>query len=331
MHKSFVTRRIVLSVAAAITCTSAVAQQPSQASWPNRPITFVVPYPAGGTTDLLARLIAEHWTADLKLTFAVENRPGAATALGATQVAKAAPDGHTLLMATSTTLAINKHLYKKLGYDPIADFAPVARLAGVPFALIVNPTVPAKDLKEFIQLAKAKPGALTYASPGNGSPHHLATEMLKAMAGLDIKHVTYRGSVPAMNDIVGGHVPVMFMDLAPAIPLIKGGQLRALAVSTPRRLAVFPDLPTVAESGLAGFEAVAWQGVVAPAGLPDDIKNRLAESAKAFLNHDANRQKLLNLSIEPLEPLTPEAFAAYITAELARWGHIVQAAGIVIE
>src|SRR6202158_4892353 len=239
----------------------------AQAAYPSRTIKMIVPYPAGGTTDFLGRLVADQLQSGFGAAVIVENKPGAGTTLGADQVARAEPDGYTLLMATSTTLAINKTLYKKLPYDPVKDFAPIALVAGVPFALIINPSNPAKTLSEFIAYAKSTPG-LAYGSAGNGSPQHLGAEMLKAAAGIDIRHVPYRGSVPAMLDVIAGHIPFMVVDLQPALQQIREGKVRVLGVTTPKRVAIAPDIPTVAEAGLAGYELVAWQGVVAPAGTP---------------------------------------------------------------
>jgi len=247
----------------------------AQAAYPSRTVKMLVPYPAGGTTDLLGRLIADQFKVGLNATVVVENKPGAGTTLGADQVAKSEPDGYTLLMATSTTLAINKTLYKKLPYDPVKDFAPVGLVAGVPFALIINPSIPAKSLTEFIAYAKSKPG-LAYGSAGNGSPQHLGAEMLKTIAGIDIRHVPYRGSIPAMLDVIAGHIPFMVVDLQPALQQIREGKVRVLGVTTPKRVAAAPDIPTLAEAGLAGFELVAWQAVVAPAGTPRAIVDQLA-------------------------------------------------------
>src|SRR5712675_198293 len=203
----------------------------AQAAYPNRTIKMIVPYPAGGTTDFLGRLVADQLKSGLGATVIVENKPGAATALGAEQVARAEPDGHTLLMATSTTLAINKTLYKKLPYDPVKDFTPIALVAAVPFALIVNPQIPAKTLREFIAYAKSKPG-LAYGSAGNGSPQHLGAEMLKAAAGIDIRHVPYRGSVPAMLDVIAGHIPFMVVDRQPALQQIREGFVIVVTATT---------------------------------------------------------------------------------------------------
>jgi tripartite-type tricarboxylate transporter receptor subunit TctC len=298
----------------------------AEAAYPNRTIRMIVPYPAGGTTDFLGRLVADQLKSGLGATVIVENKPGAATTLGAEQVARAEPDGYTLLMATSTTLAINKTLYKKLPYDPVKDFAPIALVAGVPFALIINPQIPARTLAEFIAYAKAKPG-LAYGSAGNGSPQHLGAEMLKAAAVIDIRHVPYRGSVPAMLDVIAGHIPFMVVDLQPALQQIREGKVRVLGVTTPKRVAVAPDIPTLAEAGLPGFELVAWQGVVAPAGLARPIIDELAAQIARLMADPATRDKLTTIALEPLSGSTPDSFAAYVSTEVDRWAAIVRNSG----
>src|ERR1700724_998703 len=273
----------------------------AQAAYPSRTVKMIVPYSAGGTTDFLGRLVADGLKTGLGATVIVENKPGAGTTLGADQVARAEPDGYTLLMATSTTLAINKTLYKKLPYDPVKDFTPIALVAGVPFALIVNPQVPAKTLSEFIAYAKSTPG-LAYGSAGNGSPQHLGAEMLKSAARLDIRHVPYRGSVPAMLDVIAGHIPFMVVDLQPALPQMRDGKVRVLGVTTSKRVAAAPEIPTLSESGLPGFELVAWQGVVAPAGTPRAIVDALALQIGKLLADAATREKFAAMSLEPLPP-----------------------------
>jgi tripartite-type tricarboxylate transporter receptor subunit TctC len=303
----------------------------SQAAYPARTITLVVPYPAGGTTDLLGRMVADQFKTALGATVIVENKPGAGTTLGASQVARAQPDGYTLLMATSTTLAINKTLYKKLPYDPVTDFTPIALVAAVPFALIVNPLLPVSSLKEFIAYAKSKPGELSYGSAGNGSPQHLGAETLKAAAGLDIKHVSYRGSVPAMQDVIAGHIQLMVMDLQPALPQIRDGKLKVLGVTTADRVAAAPDIPTLAEAGLPGHELVAWQGVVAPAGVPRPIIDQLAAEIAELVSAPDTRTRLVGIALEPLTGSTPDSFAAYVKSEIDRWAPIVRASGAVLE
>jgi tripartite-type tricarboxylate transporter receptor subunit TctC len=304
---------------------------PAQAAaYPSQTIKLIVPYPAGGTTDLLGRLVADQIQSGLGGPVIVENRPGAGTTLGAELVARAEPDGYTLLLATSTTLAINKTLYKKLPYDPVKDFTPIALVAAVPFALIVNPSLPVKTLSEFIAYAKSNPG-LAYGSAGNGSPQHLGAEMLKAAAGIDIRHVSYRGSVAAMLDVIAGHIPFMVVDLQPALPQIRDGKVRVLGVTTPKRVAAAPDIPTLAEGGLAGFELVAWQGVVAPSGVPRPIVDQLAAQIGKLVADPATRDRLTAIALEPLTGSTPDSFAAYIKSEVDRWAVIVKNSGAELE
>jgi tripartite-type tricarboxylate transporter receptor subunit TctC len=298
----------------------------AEAAYPNRVIKLIVPYPPGGTTDLLGRLIADQVKSGLNATVIVENKPGAGTTLGADLVAHASPDGYTLLLATSTTLAINKTLYKKLPYDPVKDFAPISLVAEVPFALIVNSGIPAKTLAEFIAYAKANPG-LAYGSAGNGSPQHLGAELLKTQASIDIRHVPYRGSVPAMLDVIANHIPFMIVDLEPALPQIKEGKVRVLGVTTPKRVAVAPDIPTIAESGFPGYQLVAWQGLVAPAGTPRDIVDALAAQIAKMLADPGTSGRFATLAIEPLPGSTPDSFAAYIKTEVDRWATIVKNSG----
>src|SRR6202171_2348832 len=290
-----------------------VLAQPAlaQAAYPSRTIKMIVPYPAGGTTDFLGRLVADQLKTGLGATVIVENKPGAGTTLGADQVARAEPDGYTLLMATSTTLAINKTLYKKLPYDPVKDFAPIALVAAVPFALICNPQIPAATLAEFIAYAKSSPG-LAYGSAGNGSPQHLGAEMLETAAGIDTRHVPYRGSKTAMIDVIAGHNPFRVVDLHPAFQNIREVKVRCLGVTTPKRVAAAPNIPTLAEAGLPGFELVAWQGVVAPARLPRAIVDQLAAQIGTLMADPATREKLTTISLEPLPPSTPDSLAAYV-------------------
>ena len=298
----------------------------AEAAYPNRTIKLIVPYPAGGTTDLLGRLIADQFRTGLGATAIVENKPGAATTLGAEQVARADPDGYTLLLATSTTLAINKTLYSKLPYDPMKDFAAIALVATVPFALIVNPQLPVNTLSEFIRYAKSNPG-LAFGSAGSGSPQHLGAEMLKSAADIDIRHVPYRGSVPAMLDVIAGHISFMIVDLQPALQQIRDGKVRVLGVTSPKRIAAAPDIPTIAESGLPGYELVAWQGVVAPAGTPHPIVDRLAAEIGKLLADPAARERFAAMAVEPLTGSTPDSFADFIRSEVARWAEIVRNSG----
>jgi tripartite-type tricarboxylate transporter receptor subunit TctC len=302
----------------------------AEAAYPNRTIKMIVPYPPGGTTDFLGRLVAEQLQSSLGAAVIVENKPGAATTLGAEQVARAEPDGYTLMIATSTTLAINKTLYRKLPYDPVKDFTPIALVAAVPFALIINPQIPATTLSEFIAYAKSNPG-LAYGSAGNGSPQHLGAEMLKAAAGIDIRHVSYRGSVPAMLDVIAGHISFMVVDLQPALPQSRDGKVRILGVTTPKRVAAAPEIPTLAEGGLAGYELVAWQGIVGPAGLPRPIVDRLAAQIGKLVADPATRDRLMAIALEPLSGSTPDSFAAYVKTEVDRWAVIVKNSGAELE
>jgi len=324
------TRREAMAGMTGGVASLALSRADAQAAYPSRTIKLIVPYPAGGTTDLLGRLVADQIKNGLGAIVVVENKPGAGTTLGAEQVARSEPDGYTLLMATSTTLAINKTLYKKLAYDPVKDFTPVALVAGVPFALIVNPSLPVRTLAEFIAWAKANPG-LAYGSAGAGSPQHLGAEMVRAAAGIDIRHVPYRGSVPAMLDIIAGHIPFMVVDLQPALQQIREGKVRVLGVTTPKRVAAAPDIPTLAEAGLPGFELVAWQGVVAPVGTPRPVVDVLAAQIARLMADPATRDKLKALSLEPLPPSTPDGFAAYIKTEIERWAVIVKNSGAELE
>jgi tripartite-type tricarboxylate transporter receptor subunit TctC len=305
-------------------------QAGAEVNYPSQTIKMIVPYPAGGTTDFLGRLVADQFTRGLGATVIVENKAGAGTTLGAEFVARSGPDGYTLLMATSTTLAINKTLYRKLPYDHVKDFAPIALVAAVPFALIVNPQVPANTLAEFIAYAKSMPG-LAYGSAGNGSPQHLGAEMLKAAAGIDIRQVSYRGSVPAMLDVIAGQIPFMVVDLQPALPQIRTGKVRVLGVTTTKRVAAAPDIPTLAEGGLAGFELVAWQGVVAPSGVARAIVEQLAAQIAKLMADPATRDKLTAIALEPLTGSTPDSFASYIKTEVDRWADIVRNSGAEVE
>jgi len=324
------TRRQAMAGGGAGLAWLATGPATAQAVYPSRTIKMIVPYPAGGTTDLLGRMVADQLKSGLNATVIVENKPGAGTTLGADQVAKSEPDGYTLLMATSTPLAINKTLYKKLPYDPVKDFAPIGLVAAVPFALIINPQIPAKTLSEFIAYAKSKPG-LAYGSAGNGSPQHLGAEMLRSASGIDIRHVPYRGGMPAMLDVIAGHIPFMVADLPAALQQISEGKVRVLGVTTPKRVAAAPDIPTIAEAGLPGYELVAWQGVVAPAGTPRPVVDALAAQMAKLMADPATRERLKALTLEPLPPSTPDDFAAYIKAEVARWADIVKNSGAELE
>ena len=314
-------RFIICLLLAVFSTTGASAQ-----TYPDRPITLVVPYPAGGGNDVLGRLVAERMSKALGGTIIVENRGGAGGTIATRQVAKSAPDGYTILIATSS-LAINPALYPSVGYDPIKDFAPIGLLASGANVVLVHPSVPANSIAELIALAKKDPGKLNFASTGSGSSVHLAAELFAAMAGVKINHVPYRGSGPALNDLLGGHVTMMFATLPSAIGIVKGGKVRALAVSSARRSAVFPELPTIAEAGLAGYAAELHYGLVAPAGTPRPIIDRLNAALRSALEDPTLRERLAREGAVPL-PSTPEEYAADIAAEERMWGKIVRDAGV---
>ena len=294
--------------------------------YPTRPVRIVVPYAAGGGTDALARFLAHGLESRLGQPFIIENRPGQGTATGATYVARAAADGYTLLAATSSTLAFNPSVYRKLPYDPLVDFSPISLIAAVPFVLVVNPSVPANSVADLVRLAKEKPGVLSYGSGGMGAPHHVYMELLKRMTGTDIKHIPYRGGGPALGDVVAGHVPIMFGDVAQVAGLVREGRLRALGVTVGRRVESLPEVPTLIESGLAGYEANSWQSMVAPANVPPRIVAALNAALGGILAEPATKERFARLGMQPL-PSTPGEFGAYIRAEMQKWAPIIQAAG----
>jgi len=302
----------------------------AQAPYPAKPIRLVVPFPPGGTTDILARIVAQKLTEAWGQPVVVDNRPGAGGNIGAELVAKSAPDGYTLLMGTVGTHAINASLYAKLPYDHVKDFAPVILVAGVPNVLVVNPSVPVNSVAELIAYAKANPGKLNFASSGSGTSIHLSGELFRTMAGVQITHVPYKGSAPAIADLVGGQVQLMFDNLPSSLAQIKAGKLRALAVTSDKRAPALPDVPTMAEAGLPGFEASSWFGVLAPAGTPPAIVGKLhAEIAKWLATPDA-REKLSAQGAN-LAGFGPEEFARYIGSETAKWAKVVKESGAKVD
>ena len=307
-------------------CTASAFAQ----AFPNRPVRLVVPFPAGGTTDILARAIAEKLSSALGQQFVVDNRPGAGGNIGADIVAKAAPDGYTLLMGTVGTHAINPSLYAKMPYDAMKDFAPVILVAGVPNVLVVNPEVPVKTVSDLIALAKAKPGTINFASSGNGTSIHLSGELFKSMTGVQMSHDPYKGSAPALTDLIGGQVQLMFDNLPSALPFIKGGKLRAVAVTSSKRAPALPDLPTIAESGVPGFEASSWFGILAPAATPKDIIAKINAEANKALQSPEMKEKLLSQGAEAVGN-TPEHFAEYIRNETLKWAKVVKDSGAKVD
>jgi tripartite-type tricarboxylate transporter receptor subunit TctC len=295
-------------------------------SWPAKPIRWIVPFAPGGTTDILARTISDKLTIALGKPVIVENNPGAGGGVGAVQTAKAAPDGYTIMGGTISTHAINASLYKTLPYDPVKDFTPITLIARVPNVLVVNPDVPAKNVKELIALMKANPSKYTFASSGNGTSQHLSGELFKSMAGVDMQHIPYKGSPAALQDVVSGQVTMTFDNITTAWPLAKAGKLRALAVTTAKRSPIAPDVPTLAEAGLAGYEIGSWQGVFAPAGTPVDIVKRLNAEIVKIINMPDVREKLVGLGAEPVGN-TPDEFAALVKSEVVKWAAVVKQSG----
>ena len=296
--------------------------------YPTHPVTLIVPYTPGGSTEILARIVAQRLERRLGQSVIVENKPGAGTVIGSTMVAKAAPDGYTLLMATPTPMAINVRVHKELPYDPATDFVPLVMVAQAPFVLIVNPSLPVKSVQELIDYAKQRPGQLSYGSGGVGAPHHLYAELLKSMTGIQLTHVPYKGSLPALNDVVAGHIELMFCDVPPASGMIQSGRVRALGVSIKSRLAAFPDIPPIAEAGVPGFDVAGWFMVVAPARTPPAIVERLHRELRGVLAAPEIREQIVKLSLVPLDSPSVDEMKAFVKSEIVRWGKVVEAAGI---
>jgi tripartite-type tricarboxylate transporter receptor subunit TctC len=302
----------------------AAALPPAWGQPADRPVEWVVGYAAGGGSDAVARTVAEAMSKTLGRAIVVNNKPGAATNIAADYVAKSKDLGNVMLTADFATLAANPSLFAKLPYDPVKDFTPVGLLARFPLILVVGPSVPAKDFKEFTAWAKAQAGGVSYASAGPGSPHHLATELLRDRTALTLQHVPYRGAAPAVQDLIGGQVPFGLMDSASVQPHIAAGKLRAIGVASPARLKTMNEIPTLAEQGLAGFEAYAWQGLVVPAGTSPDIVARLSKALQEALESTPVKARFQTLALEAL-PGTPQQMAAYAAAERERWGQLIKA------
>jgi tripartite-type tricarboxylate transporter receptor subunit TctC len=302
------------------------AQTVSAQTYPTHSIRLVVPFPAGGTTDILARAVAQRLTETLGQSVVVDNRAGAGGNIGSDIVAKSTPDGYTLVMGTVGTHAINPSLYTHMPYDHVKDFAPVVLVAGVPNVLEVNPSVPVHTVADLIKLAKEKPGTINFASSGSGTSIHLSGELFKTMAGVEMTHVPYKGSAPAITDLIGGQVQVMFDNLPSSLPQIKAGKLRAIAVTSMKRAPALPDVPTINESGLPGFEASSWFGILAPAGTPPAVIARINSDVNKWLQSPDAREKLLAQGAEAAGG-TPDQFAAHIRVETDKWAKVVKASG----
>jgi tripartite-type tricarboxylate transporter receptor subunit TctC len=309
-----------------ILLTTAGALAAGAQDYPSRPITLIVPYAAGGGNDVMARAAADKMSRTLGQQVVIENRGGAGGSIATRQIARSAPDGYTLGLGGTGTLAINPTLYPNVGYDPRKDFAPVGLIATSPLVVVVNPALPVRSVPELIDLARKEPGKLNFASAGTGSGIHLAAEYFATLAGIKLTHVPYKGSSPALTDLVGGHVSIYFSSLPPAVGLVKQGKVRALAVTSAKRWAIFPDLPTVAEVALPGYEAVLHYGIVAPAGTPRGIIDKLGVALRAAVMSDDLRARLADDGAEPLAS-TPEEYAADIDREETKWSAVVKASG----
>ena len=326
-------RQTAAALAGALSCLAAFAAHPASPAdtYPSRIVKMIVPFPAGGTTDIFARHIGDRLAKAFGHNFVIDNRGGAGGNIGSDAVAKADPDGYTLLVGTVGTHAINSSLYTRMTFDPVRDFAPVAFLAGVPNIMEVNPkNVKATTVQEFIAEAKAAPKKLSFASSGNGTSIHLSGEMFKQMAGVDIVHVPYRGSAPAVNDLIAGQVDLMFDNLPSSIEQVRGGNLRAIAVTSAKRSAALPDVPTIAESGLPGFDASSWFAIFAPAKTPPEIVAKLnAEVLKALADPELQK-RFADIGGE-IRPYKPDELGAFVKAEIEKWAKVVKTSGAKIE
>ena len=315
----------MLLAAMAADCSMAFAQ-----SFPSRPIRLVLPYPAGtSSNDVLGRALAQRLGEPLGQTIVFDNRPGASGTIGTESVAKSPPDGHTLLVGVTGPMAIAPSVYPKLGYDPVRDFAPVILMASAPFVVATHPSLPVKTFNDLVKLAKARPGQLNYGAV-TGNAAHLATELLNSLAGIKMVHVPYKGAVLATTDLIAGHIQVSLSSTPGSIPFVQTGKLRALAVTSAKRITPLPDLPTVAESGLKGYEASTWYAIVGPAGMPRPIVDRLYSEIEKIVNQPATKEKMIANHFEPTL-MGPDQFGAYMKAEIDKWAKVVRSSGTKIE
>jgi tripartite-type tricarboxylate transporter receptor subunit TctC len=324
-----IARRCITTLLGAIVLAAVSAGAFAQA-YPTKPVTIIVPWPPGGPSDIAARPMAKLLSEEMKQTFIIDNRGGAGGNIGSAMVAKAAPDGYTLLITSSAPIVINPSLYKQMPFDSQKDLAPITNLLRVPLILAVHPSVPAKNLQELIAYVNSQKGKMQYASAGNGTPQHLTGELFKATAKVDMIHVPYKGSAPAITDLIGGHVPIMFDSAIAILPHIKGGKVKAIAITSAKRSSILPEVPTFGESGLKGFESYAWYGFFAPAKTPKEIIAKLnAEALKAMKKPEW--QKVLAETGSENVGDTPEQFAAFTKAEAAKWAKVVKDSGATID
>lgn len=319
-------KKLVFASMLALPAVTVVAQD----AWPSKPIKFVVPYPPGGPTDLMARLLQAEMQPRLNTTVIVENRSGAGGNIGSDYVAKSPGDGYTILLAASGPMSVNQSLYRKMPFDAIKDFAPVIQISAFPLVLDVHPSVTAGSVKDLIAQAKGKPTEFSFASAGNGTPQHLAGELFNKAAGVELQHVPYKGAGPALNDLMGGHVKVMFDVLGSSLPHIKAGKLRALAVTGSARSPLLPDVPTMAEAGLTGYEITAWHGIVAPASTPAPVISRLNATLNEIFADPVFKKRWEDIGT-PVVGGTPGAFGALIRSEAQRLGKVVKDAGATVD
>jgi tripartite-type tricarboxylate transporter receptor subunit TctC len=310
----------------AIAALAAMPREAMAQDYPTHTVTILVPFAAGGGTDMIARAIAAKLERRLGQSFIIENRPGAGTAIAAAAAAKAAPDGYTLMQATSGTMSMNPAIFKSLSYEPNKDLVPVALSAGVPFILAVSTALPVQSVADLIALGKQK--QLTYGSGGPGSFHHLNSELFSSMAGIKMTHVPYKGSVPAMTDLVGGQIDMLFTDIGPAAQLIRAGKARALGITSAQRAAAAPDIPPLAEVGLPGFDTTAWQMLVAPGGAPQAIRDKLNAEVNAIMQMEDIRKQFVDMGLEPIGKGSPKELEAFVKSEAARWTPVIQNAGL---
>ena len=319
------TRRTLLA-SLAVAAAGALPLGALAQNFPTKPITIIVPFSAGGTTDILARIVGQGLTTELGQSDVVDNKPGAGGNIGGSLAAKAAADGYTLFMGTVGTHAINQSLYKKMPFDPVKDFAPLSRVATVPNLLVAHPSQPFKTVKEMIAYAKANPGKITFGSPGSGASPHVSGELFKSMTGTDLLHIPYKGSAPAMTDLLGGQTSVMFDNMPSAIQHVRSGKLRPIAVTTAKRSPELPDVPTIAEAGVPGYEATSWFGMFAPAGTPKPVLDKLHAALIKVLNQADVKKKIAEQGGDVVAE-TPAQFAAFIKAESVKWGKVVKESG----
>jgi len=321
-------RRHVLHLAMGAATLPAVSRIASAQSYPARQITLIAPWPAGGAIDALCRTIAPGIAERLGKPIVVENRPGAGSVLGVAAGMKAPADGYTLTMGGSASLAIGTTLNKSMPYDPLKDITPIAFTGHVPFILVVNPSLPVRSISDLISYAKNNPGKLSFASGGAGSPHHLLAELFKAMTGIEMTHVPYKGSAPALTDVIAGHVPLLFSDTIPSLPMIREGRVRALGVSTALRLPSAPDIPPIAEVGLPGFDASGWGMLIAPAGTPSDVVTKVYSVVREVQDLADVRQQIVRLGMVPVMSPPPDKLKALISSEIERWAKVIRQAGL---